>query len=306
MRRFRQLFIGILIGALIFSATPVTAAVQQFILTKSVYKVFVDGKEYADKTYPILTYKGITYVPLGKITSLLGGTYKVDAKEKSINLVSLKTIPTPSPTPVPTPTPTPKKEINTSITYETLARSADSYKGEIVKFTGKVIQSSIRSVISVYRIDIRRTGDTWDGTILLECSSKDVNINFLENDYIDFTGEILGYYTYTSVAGVSITIPDIKALSASLNTTIEQELRSKEQAQKDLERQKTLNYRAELERQHNQRINDLTAEKNYWSVRTSETARKNLIEINKQIDEENAEWQAQLTEWAIEDKQNGY
>lgn len=107
MRKFRQLFIGILIGAFIFSATPVAAAVQQFILTKSEFKVFANGKEYTDKDYPILIYRGINYAPLGKMASLLGVTCTADVKEKRIDLVKPLPVHTPIPTPVATPTPIP-------------------------------------------------------------------------------------------------------------------------------------------------------------------------------------------------------
>ena len=109
MNKFKQLFIGIIIGAFIVSVTPVTAAVQQFILTKSDYKLFVDGKEYADKTYPLLTYKGKVYAPLGKVISLIGSTYSVDDKAKKINLPRPTLMPTskPAATPSFSPTPTP-------------------------------------------------------------------------------------------------------------------------------------------------------------------------------------------------------
>jgi hypothetical protein len=109
VRKFRQLFIGIFIGALIFNSIPISAAVQQFILTKSVYKVFVDGKEYADKTYPILTYKGIAYAPLGKIMNLLGTACVTDTKTKTINLGKPTTIPKSTPEVTPTPVPTVSK-----------------------------------------------------------------------------------------------------------------------------------------------------------------------------------------------------
>jgi hypothetical protein len=108
MKKFRQLFIGIIIGAFIFSATPISAAIQQFILTLSDYKVVVDGKEFVSEGYPILMYKGVNYTPLTKTASALGASISVTGKTISLSM------PTPAPTPTPTPAPTPTPNTSTT------------------------------------------------------------------------------------------------------------------------------------------------------------------------------------------------
>jgi hypothetical protein len=303
LNKFKQFIIGMIVGGLIISGIPVLAesGLKTIEVTYNNIRITLNGKEIKTDVEPF-QFSGRTFLPIRQVAEALGATVNWNSTTNTVEIVKSISVPAP----MPTPTPIPKKEINTSITYEMLARSANDYKGELVKFTGKVVQSSIGSDVSVYRVDIKRTGDNWDGTILLECNNNNVGINFLEGDFIDFTGEVLGYYTYTSIAGLKITIPDIKALSASLNSTIKQELQSKEQEQKDLEREKVLNYRAKLEREHEQRIDDLIAERLYHEVRTGESHRIAINDINKQINEENADWEELLEDWKIEDRQNGY
>lgn len=60
----KKFILGFLVGALLFSAMPIYAAVQQFVLYKTDYKVLFNGKEYTDNDYPALSYKGKTYIPI--------------------------------------------------------------------------------------------------------------------------------------------------------------------------------------------------------------------------------------------------
>ncbi len=60
----KKFILGVLVGALLFGILPVSAAIQDYILYKTDYKIFLDGKEYNDKDYPALSYKGKTYMPI--------------------------------------------------------------------------------------------------------------------------------------------------------------------------------------------------------------------------------------------------
>ena len=60
----KKFMLGFILAAMLFSALPVGAAVKQYVLYKPDYKVYFGDNEYNDKDYPILNYKGKTYVPI--------------------------------------------------------------------------------------------------------------------------------------------------------------------------------------------------------------------------------------------------
>lgn len=62
-KKHKQLIIGFLLGALLFSIVPVGATVQGYLLKKSSAKLMVDGKEFANKELPVLNYQGYNYIP---------------------------------------------------------------------------------------------------------------------------------------------------------------------------------------------------------------------------------------------------
>ena len=63
LKKYKQFMIGFLVGALVFTFIPANAAVQEYILQKSLAKITVDGKEFANKDLPVLNYKGYNYIP---------------------------------------------------------------------------------------------------------------------------------------------------------------------------------------------------------------------------------------------------
>lgn len=72
MNKSKQLLIGFIIGVLVCSIIPVYSAVQEYILQLADYKLLVNGIEYNDAEYPILSYQGRTYIPLRKVADILG------------------------------------------------------------------------------------------------------------------------------------------------------------------------------------------------------------------------------------------
>ncbi|MHB1394989.1 MAG: stalk domain-containing protein [Clostridia bacterium] len=72
MRKYKQFLIGFLVGAILFSLAPVSAAIEEFILYRADYKVMVNGSEYINQDLPILNYKGNTYAPFRSILEKAG------------------------------------------------------------------------------------------------------------------------------------------------------------------------------------------------------------------------------------------
>lgn len=88
-KRYRQFLIGFLIGALLFSTIHVSAAVQEYILTKSETKIIVDGTEFTDDSLPVLNYKGYNYIPAAVfkgICAKLGLSFEWVGEKKEIQI----------------------------------------------------------------------------------------------------------------------------------------------------------------------------------------------------------------------------
>ncbi|ODM27642.1 hypothetical protein A7W90_16265 [Clostridium sp. Bc-iso-3] len=62
----KKFVIGFLLGAVLTAALPISAAVQQYVLTPATYPIIVDGVELNDPDYPVLNYNGTTYLSLRK------------------------------------------------------------------------------------------------------------------------------------------------------------------------------------------------------------------------------------------------
>ena len=103
------------------------------------------------------------------------------------------------------------KERCQRIDYDDLARSPDKYKGEYVKFTGKVVQvcSEAESPLyySTYRV---ATSGSYDDVVLIYVDNYGSGERILEDDWITFYGTSDGLYTYTTVRGDRLSIPSIK------------------------------------------------------------------------------------------------
>ncbi|RKL63009.1 hypothetical protein DXT63_08415 [Thermoanaerobacteraceae bacterium SP2] len=64
-------FIIILVISLLLITSSVSAAVEQFILTRSPFPIIVNGQALKSDL-PVLNYKGNTYIPLKKVGEALG------------------------------------------------------------------------------------------------------------------------------------------------------------------------------------------------------------------------------------------
>lgn len=100
----RKYLIGFICGVLLV-AVPISAAVEQFILSRASYKVVVNGAEYVNSDYPTLNYQGTTYIPLKKVADLLGVPilWNDDKGQAEIGASAMPVITTPAPTATPKP-----------------------------------------------------------------------------------------------------------------------------------------------------------------------------------------------------------
>jgi hypothetical protein len=95
-----------------------------------------------------------------------------------------------------------------SIAYDDLARNPESYKGEKVVFTGKVVQTMEQSGVGVLRVNVTKTRFGYDDTVYV-LYTVDSSNRILEDDIVTLYGYSMGLYTYETVLGASVTIPEI-------------------------------------------------------------------------------------------------
>jgi len=104
------------------------------------------------------------------------------------------------------------------ISYEDLSRNPDSYTGQLIKFTGKIIQVQESGTDAVYRINVTEDQyGLWDDTIYVAYSTAGTSSRLLEDDIVTLYGTYCGLYTYTSIFGASVTIPSVAAQYIDLN-----------------------------------------------------------------------------------------
>jgi hypothetical protein len=84
----KKFVLGFIIGALLFSILPVSAAIQEYICYKADYKVFVNGVEYTNEDLPVLNYKGNTYAPFRSILEAAGLVVNWNAKLKQAEVTT--------------------------------------------------------------------------------------------------------------------------------------------------------------------------------------------------------------------------
>ena len=98
------------------------------------------------------------------------------------------------------------KGYETGITYDQLARTPDDFKGQKVKFSGKVLQVMESDDETQIRLAVDSNYDT-----VLYCgySPAIISSRILDDDIITVYGTSLGLFSYTSTLGGKITLPAI-------------------------------------------------------------------------------------------------
>lgn len=103
-----------------------------------------------------------------------------------------------------------------SIGYNELARNGNKHKGELMKFTGRIIQINDISGGKGAQMRIATKGN-YENVILVGYIYKDNQSRFLEKDKVTVYGECNGLYTYTSTMGAHITVPSCNAEYIDMN-----------------------------------------------------------------------------------------
>ncbi len=98
-----------------------------------------------------------------------------------------------------------------SIDYEDLARNPDEYTGELVKFTGEVIQVMESGSTGVMRVNVTKGSYGIYTDTVYVLYEVDSSNHVLEDDIVSFYGTSTGLYSYESIMGATITIPSVVA-----------------------------------------------------------------------------------------------
>ena len=101
----------------------------------------------------------------------------------------------------------------TDVTYDNLMRTPDDYFGEIVQYSGTVLQTitvdgTVQQRVALY--------DDYDKIVLIEYREELPETRLLDDDYITFRGLAFGTVTYETVLGSTLEIPLILAESINI------------------------------------------------------------------------------------------
>ena len=94
----------------------------------------------------------------------------------------------------------------TDVTYDNLMRTPDEYFGEVIQYSGTVLQTITGDGIVQQRVALY---DDYDQIVLIEYSTDLPEVRLLDDDYITFTGMSFGTITYETVLGATLEIPSI-------------------------------------------------------------------------------------------------
>lgn len=107
-----------------------------------------------------------------------------------------------------------------TITFKTLSRNPDKYKGYKYKFRGQVEQvldsdswfddsTTLRISVTPEKNQFADGGVLWSDTMVASVNIPEGDDRILEGDIITFCGECDGLYTYESLLGQKISVPKI-------------------------------------------------------------------------------------------------
>lgn len=98
----------------------------------------------------------------------------------------------------------PKSKVYTKLDYKAVARDPDAHEGDLITFSGKVLQvlESGRSI--TFRITSK---GNWDDVVYCSYTAPSDYKRILEDDKVTVYGTCTGIYTYETIMGGSVTIP---------------------------------------------------------------------------------------------------
>jgi hypothetical protein len=171
----KKLIVGIIIGIALTLSTSVFASdIKEYMLTKIVYPIMVNGKEYANPDLPALNYKGTTYLPLKAVGEVLGVKVAWNEKMKRVEVgetTAILTIPNATPTPTPSSVPT-------SIKPEIIKDYLNNSSSPALKYLG-VVYLPLRAGAEKYGISISLIN--WDEAVkTVSFNGSDIHIKLDE------------------------------------------------------------------------------------------------------------------------------
>ena len=98
----------------------------------------------------------------------------------------------------------PKAKVYNQLDYKAVARDPDAYSGNLITFSGKVVQVMEEGNLVVFRIASK---GSYDDVVYCIYYAPDNYSRILEDDRVTVYGTCTGIYTYTTIMGGSVTIP---------------------------------------------------------------------------------------------------
>lgn len=95
----KKTILAFLLGALLFSAMPIKAAIEEYILYQADYKLMINGQQYSDPDLPLLNYKGFTYAPVRTVFTTAGMNINWNSVSGQAEVNTPETTPNPTPAP---------------------------------------------------------------------------------------------------------------------------------------------------------------------------------------------------------------
>jgi len=101
----------------------------------------------------------------------------------------------------------PKSKVYNKLDYKAVARDPDAHKGDLITFSGKVLQVMESGNYVVFRISSK---GNYDNVVYCTYTAPDNYKRVLEDDKVKVYGTCTGIYTYETIMGGSVTIPSCR------------------------------------------------------------------------------------------------
>ncbi|SCA96769.1 Uncharacterized protein BWINRA5_00084 [Bacillus mycoides] len=104
-----------------------------------------------------------------------------------------------------------KKKLAKELSYAELKKNPNGHKGEMVKYTGEIVQIIESGGSTDIRLAVTKRSYGYNTNDIVYVTF-DKPTEFVEKDIVTVTGNIEGSYSYTSQAGWNISLPLMKAI----------------------------------------------------------------------------------------------
>ena len=186
----KKFVLGFLAAALLFTAIPVGAAIEEFICHRADYRVMVNGEQYISEDLPILNYKGSTYAPFRSVLEAAGLDVNWNAE------LGIAEVTTPT-----------EKEVK-AMEYDTVtglpvgAEYTEYNKTKkAVLYNGNTYLSTA-DLYTIFGIKFKTT-NVKDGTTTFGNSNGDVVINISDRESMFFNSVGSDYYNVNLFVGIT-------------------------------------------------------------------------------------------------------